>query len=537
MSSSSLHHESPSRFQVVYRITRRNETSIESLARDLVIEQTVECPPESLSQEILGKRIVGEIQEMVPMDSIQGAFDVTVSYRSDTTGFTVPQFLNVLFGNTSIKNNVSIQDIRFDTSLHQAFRGPGFGVAGIRELLGVYGRPLACTAIKPMGLTTGQLAELTTQFALGGADIVKDDHGISNQHFHPFEQRVCACQEAITKANARTGKNSMYFPMISGRFDQLERQVQWAVRQGIRGILIAPFLVGPDTVRYLSETYNLIIMGHPALSGTFFHDPSHGMPPAVLLGTIFRMLGADISIFPHAGGRFAFTEKQCSDLANTLRRDEGQWKKSYPCPAGGMSLDRIEAMSALYGVDTVFLIGGAILKHPEGVLEGTRVFMDRIREHFPNEQARRVSDESPSSCELPARRQGFGPATVLRHKDYRWSDREVTAYKSDDSCSFRGISRQELTGPFGEQTSFDVRYFEIEPGGHSSKERHAHEHIIIGVRGTGKLLKGSVLIDVNIHDVARVATMEPHQLRNDSTEPFGFFCIVDHNRDRPIPVE
>jgi len=33
-----------------------------------------------------------------------------------------------------------------------------------------------------------------------------------------------------------------------------------------------------------------------------------------------------------------------------------------------------------------------------------------------------------------------------------------------------------------------------------------------------------------------VAPEEVHQLRNPADEPFGFLCIVDHERDRPVVV-
>ncbi|ODS32551.1 MAG: 2,3-diketo-5-methylthiopentyl-1-phosphate enolase [Candidatus Scalindua rubra] len=44
--------------------------------------------------------------------------------------------------------------------------------------------------------------------------------------------------------------------------------------------------------------------------------------------------------------------------------------------------------------------------------------------------------------------------------------------------------------PYGEKTSFDLRYFEIELCGFSSLEKHAHEHVIIGIRGNEILIKG-----------------------------------------------
>jgi ribulose-bisphosphate carboxylase large chain len=324
--------------------------------------------------------------------------------------------------------------------------------------------------------------------------------------------------------------------MVSGRFEQIEKQVRFAAKLGVRGVLIAPMLVGPDTVRYLSDTYGLMIMGHPALTGTYFHDRDHGMSPAVLLGTLFRLLGVDISVFPNCGGRFPFTETDCRELAGALRREERTWHPAWPCPAGGMSPERLDTMAAMYGTDTVFLVGGALMRQPGDLSLATATFMKRIRSMFEEN----VVDPAPpaSSCELTERvsRERVEHDSVFRCEDFRWSERGMDAYKPAGVGDFRGISRGELVGGFGENTAFDVRYFEIEPGGYSSLERHVHEHVIIGVRGSGILVKGERRYAFGVNDIGYVKPSEPHQLRNEGTEPFGFYCIVDHQRDRPVPI-
>jgi ribulose-bisphosphate carboxylase large chain len=103
-------------------------------------------------------------------------------------------------------------------------------------------------------------------------------------------------------------------------------------------------------------------------------------------------------------------------------------------------------------------------------------------------------------------------------------------------ANFAGVARHELTGKYGEKTSFDLRYFELEPGGYSSREKHVHEHVIIAARGVGVLEREGESQPLRQHDVAHIGPMVVHQLRNESNEPFGFYCIVDHLRDRPIKV-
>jgi ribulose-bisphosphate carboxylase large chain len=80
--------------------------------------------------------------------------------------------------------------------------------------------------------------------------------------------------------------------------------------------------------------------------------------------------------------------------------------------------------------------------------------------------------------------------------------------------------------------AFDVRYFEIEGGGHSTFERHRHAHVVIGLRGAGRVRIGSRWRPLKPLDACYIGPETPHQLRNDGGEPFGFLCVVDAERDR-----
>jgi ribulose-bisphosphate carboxylase large chain len=100
-----------------------------------------------------------------------------------------------------------------------------------------------------------------------------------------------------------------------------------------------------------------------------------------------------------------------------------------------------------------------------------------------------------------------------------------------------GVTRMALIGDGGEATAFQLRYFEIAPGGFSSLEKHIHEHAVVVLRGRGEVRLGDALAEVAFGDVIYVAPNEVHQLRNlSATEPFGFLCIVDAERDRPTVV-
>ena len=107
------------------------------------------------------------------------------------------------------------------------------------------------------------------------------------------------------------------------------------------------------------------------------------------------------------------------------------------------------------------------------------------------------------------------------------------------SDSGRSPSRRELSGKRGESQQFHVRYFEIKPGGHSTLEKHEHEHVVIPMRGRGEAQMGCYIWNVSFGDVIYVSPSDPHQFRcpEDATEPFGFLCVVNSERDVPRLVD
>lgn len=147
-------------------------------------------------------------------------------------------------------------------------------------------------------------------------------------------------------------------------------------------------------------------------------------------------------------------------------------------------------------------------------------------------------NETGSSCDISPGPTGGAPGSrVHRFRDFRWDGVSVAEYKkaADNWC---GIIRMTLAGDRGEKTAFQVRYFEMGPGGFSSGERHTHEHVVVVLRGRGQVLLGDATHEVGFGDVIYVAPHDAHQLRNPSdTEPFGFLCVVDAERDVPTPVK
>lgn len=122
---------------------------------------------------------------------------------------------------------------------------------------------------------------------------------------------------------------------------------------------------------------------------------------------------------------------------------------------------------------------------------------------------------------------------VIRCQDFRWAGVTPIEYKEEGE-GWRGVTRHPLVG-MPEGTPFHVRYFELEQGGYTTHERHAHQHVVVALRGQGEVRLGVEGSWRAVHggDVVFVASYDPHQFRAAGDEPFGFICIVSAERDRP----
>ena len=143
---------------------------------------------------------------------------------------------------------------------------------------------------------------------------------------------------------------------------------------------------------------------------------------------------------------------------------------------------------------------------------------------------------SPPSGETQATEAGEAreSSKVVRFADFNWEGVEARSYKKGaQAATWRGVDRHLLIGDSGESTPFQLRYFEIEPGGYTSHEKHAHQHVVVVLRGQAEVLLGERWQQVRFGDVVYVAPNHPHQFRAVGDAPFGFLCVVDANRDRP----
>ncbi|HWR12123.1 MAG TPA: RuBisCO large subunit C-terminal-like domain-containing protein [Rectinemataceae bacterium] len=389
------------RFLVSY-LLRGDEKQARAMASDICFEQTVEFPEDLVPPGLIRDAIVGRIESLEAVERSgdvarsdaaelglgaagqgprPGLHRATISFAVETAQADIVQLLNVVYGNISIKPNIRVERLDLPESLLANFPGPSFGRPGLRELLGVPTRPLTSTALKPMGLSPAEIADQAYRFALGGIDIIKDDHGILDQIFCPFEERVERCAEAVARANRETGLRSVYMANITGRMDRILSSARRAKELGAGALLICPALTGFDAVRLIAEdaAIGLPIMAHPSFGGVLATSRDSGISHAALYGTLMRLCGADASVYPNFGGRFSFTKEECVGIARATGERLGALKQAFPAPGGGMTPERTAEMLEVYGKDFILLVGAGLHRNSPDLAANARQLLGMLR--------------------------------------------------------------------------------------------------------------------------------------------------------------
>jgi len=357
------------RITTIYRV-KADAKTIEARARGIAVEQSVEMPVEPINDPFVLENVLGRVEEI--KDRGDGSYDVRIGLASITTGYDAAQFINMILGNTSLQDGITLEDAIFPDDIVKTFGGPNHGLEGFRDRVNANGA-LSATALKPQGTPPATLARLAYDIALGGIDYIKDDHGLADQSYAPFAARVPMIAEAVSKAGAKTGIPTRYLPSLNGNLDKMRQQVKICRDSGIDGVLIAPMLCGFAQFQTIkAENPDFLFMTHPSMAG----GP---MAPAFFFGKLMRLLGSDASVFCNYGGRFGYTPELCKKIAGWCLEEQPGQKPCVPVPAGGMELKRVPELLNFFGTGVILLIGGSLLSAKENITAETAKFCDAVR--------------------------------------------------------------------------------------------------------------------------------------------------------------
>ncbi len=304
-----------------------------------------------------------------------------------------------IFGMKAVKN-LRVLDIRFPREYIESFKGPLFGIDGVKNILKVYDRPILATVPKPkVGLDSEKYARVAYEIALGGIDLVKDDENLTSQNFNKFEKRLELVMKAIEKAEKETGERKGYLVNVTSDPREMERRIKLVADYNNRFFMLDILCVGPAAMqmaRDLAEDYKLAIHAHRAFHAAFTRNKDHGVSFFVI-AKIARLVGVDHIHIGTNVGKMEADLKALRDIQRVITENKftpetgdrvlepQEWfgvKPVFPVASGGLHPGILPDLLKFMGKDLIIQVGGGVTGHPDGVVAGGRAVRQAIEAYL-----------------------------------------------------------------------------------------------------------------------------------------------------------
>jgi 2,3-diketo-5-methylthiopentyl-1-phosphate enolase len=309
----------------------------------------------------------------------------------------VPLMLQAVAGNITALPHLKLVDLEFPKTYVNQFKGPKFGIEGIRDILGVYDRPILNNMIKPCtGYTPEVGADLFYQTAVGGVDFIKDDELIAgDRSFSRIEDRVRMNMAAAEKANKIKGEKTLYTVNITDEFTKLKDNAMRAIKAGTNAIMIDVYTAGLSALRMLAEDpeINVPILAHPGGVGAITVSPYQGIAYPVM-AKLCRLCGADIQLVANPYGKFDLMKYPSIRAVNVMRNKLYDVKSSMPLFGGGTIPGNIPMIMNDVGIDCIMGAGAAVHAFPMGPTKGAQALRQSITATLKGVPLREAAKES-----------------------------------------------------------------------------------------------------------------------------------------------
>ena len=294
----------------------------------------------------------------------------------------MPNILSSVAGNVfglKALSNLRLKDITFPEAIVKSFKGPRFGISGIRKLLNVPERPLVGTIIKPkLGLKTADHAHVAYEAWAGGCDVVKDDENLSSQEFNPFEDRIVETLEARDQAEAETGEKKVYMANVTAETDTMIKRAEFVQEQGGEYVMVDILTCGWSALQTLRDQgFRLVLHAHRAGHAAFTKNPKHGIAMRPI-ATVTRIIGADQLHVGTVVGKMSETKAEVLENIDALKMDMHGLNRVMPVASGGLHPRLVPALIETFGKDVVIQAGGGIHGHTDGTVAGAKAMRQAV---------------------------------------------------------------------------------------------------------------------------------------------------------------
>ncbi|VVB61248.1 Ribulose bisphosphate carboxylase [uncultured archaeon] len=294
----------------------------------------------------------------------------------------IPNILSSVAGNVfGMKNvkNLKLLDMELPDELISSFRGPAYGIEGVRRMLAIRRRPLVGTIIKPkIGLSSEDHAKVAYDAWIGGCDIVKDDENLSSQKFNDFQTRLSKTLELRDKAQTESNERKAYLVNVTAETKEMLRRAQLVQDAGGEYAMVDVLTVGWSGLETLrNENFKLILHGHRAGHAAITKSPKHGISMKVL-ARLSRLAGIDQLHVGAAIGKMFEEKEEVLSNCDALTSKMAGLKKALPVASGGLYPGLVPGILRIFGNNVVIQAGGGIHAHKLGTRAGAKAMRDAL---------------------------------------------------------------------------------------------------------------------------------------------------------------
>ena len=355
----------------------KSQMNFQQLAGGIAAESSVGTWTELTTEKPYMKKLAAKVF-LIKENMIKIAYPIEL-FELDNIPNLMSSIAGNIFGLKDIKN-LRLEDINFPTAMIKKFKGPVYGIQGIRKLLKVYNRPLLGTIIKPkLGLNTKDHAQVAYNAWVGGCDIVKDDENLSSQSFNDFYERTKETLKLRDKAEKETGEKKVYMANVTAETNEMLKRMDFIKKCGGEYAMVDILTVGwsaLQTLRNHNSDLKLVLHAHRAGHAAFTKG-KNGISMKVI-ARLSRLIGMDQLHVGTAVGKMEETREKVIENANACKEKFGNLKQVFPVCSGGLHPGHVPALIKILGKDIIIQMGGGIHGHPQGTVAGAKAARQAI---------------------------------------------------------------------------------------------------------------------------------------------------------------
>ena len=300
-----------------------------------------------------------------------------------------------IYGMKAVKG-LMWEDINIPKKMLKSFKGPLYGIKGLRKYLKVKKRPLVGTIVKPkVGLNEHEHAMVAYDAWIGGCDVVKDDENLTSQDFNKFKKRFLLTIKKCKEAEKKTGEKKVYLVNCTAETEEMLKRIKFVQENGGNYIMLDIITLGWAALQTARNHIKLPIHAHRAGHAMFDRNPEHGMSMEVI-AQLARMVGVDTLHIGTAYGKMTGGKDEVLHIEKEIESDftkqthkylAQKWygiKPVFGVASGGVYPSMLPKIIKFMGNDVVLQAGGGCHGHPKGTTAGAKAMRQAVDSALKN---------------------------------------------------------------------------------------------------------------------------------------------------------